>query len=227
MNSNSEQVSSSESSHVLTLTQIGNPSAQWTLGLFPTHLALSERPGSQPYIILRDQVMRTATLVEGMRAFALQVPIKTTFNLTPEATAILAEWIGKPVLAAVYLKRRYGWILPIAILWILGSLPIRGNPEAGVAAVPFDAIAFVLGSILVVSWAFAKWRPHPVLFLIDSMWFVAMGGHLVMTVVNGRSKGWLVLVLLLVWMVINGLKHFMRFKNTKIVRWDPRGVVKA
>ncbi len=43
-----------------------------------------------------------------------------------------------------------------------------------------------------------------------------MGGHLVMSLLNGRSKGWLVLVAFLAWMVVSGLKHFLRFKNTKM-----------
>ncbi|MFN7141524.1 MAG: hypothetical protein ACK4UN_19525 [Limisphaerales bacterium] len=204
---------------VLPLTEIGKPE-KWLLTLHPTHLALAEPGQGQPYIILRDQVMRTATLVERMGAFVLQKPRKVTFNLTSEGTATLADWIGKPIMAAVYLKRRYGWILPIAVLWVLGSLPIKGNPDAGVEGVPFDPIGLILGLTLIVSWALAKWRPHPALFLVDSLWFLAMAGHLVVGVVNGRSKLWLILVALLVWMMVTGLKHFIRFKGTKVTRWD-------
>ncbi len=200
---------------------MGKPSSQWTLTLHQTHLALAELSDPQPYIILREEMMKSATLMEGMRAFAIQKPKKMTFKLAPEAVETLAEWIGKPLLAGIYLKRRYSWILPIAVLWVIGSLPIRGNPNVGTDAVPFDPIALILGLTLVVSWAFAKWRPHPALFLVDSLWFLAMSGHLVMNVMDGRSKGWLVLVVLLVWMAMSGLKHFIRFKGMKIERSEP------
>src|SRR5688500_11597058 len=108
------------------MADINDRSKQWTLTLHPTHLSLNELPDPQPYIILRDQVLRTAILMEGTRTFVLQKPLKAMFKLAPEAAATLAEWIGKPVLAGIYLARRYAWVLPIAILWIFGSLPFDG-----------------------------------------------------------------------------------------------------
>lgn len=208
--------SNSSSPTVLTLSEIGKDSAQWTLTLHPHHLALAEAPDPQPYIIVREEVMKSATLMESMRAFILQKPKKITFKLAPDAVETLAEWIGRPVLAGIYLKRRYSWILPIAVIWVIGAMPIKGNPNTGADAIPFDPVGLIMGLTLIVSWAVAKWRPHPVLFLVDSLWFLVMGGRLVMDVFDGRSKGWLVLVFFLFWMVLSGLKHFLRFKGTRI-----------
>lgn len=202
---------------VLPLTELGKPPGSWTLTLHPAHLALAEAAEAHPYVILREQVMKTANLIEGMRAFVVEKPRKLTFKLTPEGTKALAEWIGIPLLAAHYLKRRYSWVLPVAAIWMMGSLPL-GVETPGGQAVPFDPVGFGLGLTLVVAWIFAKWRPHPVLFLVDSVWFLVMGGHLVMSVVNGRSKGWLVLVALLVWMAVNGFRHFIRFRKVTIAR---------
>jgi hypothetical protein len=211
----------SNSPTVFSVTELGKAPGQWTLTLHPEHLALAESPGAQPYVILRDQVMKSAILIEGVRALALKQPFKKTFKLTPEATVKLSEWIGKPTLAAYYLRQRYAWVLPVAVVWMLGSLPLRGDPAKGIDAVPFDPIGLGLGLTLVVSWACARWRPHPLLFLVDSLWFIALAGYLVMGVVNGRSKGWLVLVVLLLWMVVTGLRHFARFRSTTVAR--PRG----
>lgn len=196
---------------VLSLQEMGKTPKEWTLTLHPAHLALADAPGSQPYVILREQLMKSATLIEGIRAFVVQQPRKVNFKLTPEGVAALAEWIGKPVLAAYYMRRRYGWVLPVAVIWVLGSLPLGGEPPSGAAAVPFDPVGLGLGLTLIVSWAFAKWRPHPLLFLIDSLWILCLAGYLVRDVIVGRSRGWLVLVALLVWMTITGLKHYARF----------------
>ena len=204
------------SSSVVTLNELGKPEKQWSLRMFPSHLELEEMPGTPPYIILREAVMKTATLMEGMRVLALTKPIKVTFKLMPADTARLAEWIGKPALVLFHLKHRYGWVLPIAILWMLGSLPIPGDSAT---TVPFDLVGFIMGTALLVSWALAKWRPHPVLFLVDSLWFVLLAGRLLQDVfMDGRSKGWLVLVVVLLWMVVTGLKHFWRFRGTIIPR---------
>jgi hypothetical protein len=56
------------------------------------------------------------------------------------------------------------------------------------------------------------------LFLVDSLWFLGLAGYLVMEFVNGRSKGWLMLVILSLWMVETGLKYPARFRGTSIAR---------
>jgi len=200
------------------LKELGKTSREWTLTLYPSHLSLAEPPAAQPYVIFREQMMKSVTLMEGMRTLAVKEPVKGNFRLTPEATAAVAAWIGKPVLAAYYLKRRHAWLLPVAVLWIIGSLPLEGKPGQGVSSIPFDPIGLGLGIMLVATWAWAKWRPHPVLFLVDSLWFIALACQLVRNVVNGRSKAWLVLVVLVLWMVGTGLKQFARFRGTSLAR---------
>ena len=206
----------------LSLTAMNKARQKWTLALYPEHLALAEAPGTQPYIILREEMMKSATLIEGMRVLALSKPIKATFKLEPGAVPALADWIGKPVMALHYLRRRYGWVLPVAILWVIGSMPMSGDPAAGREPLPFDPIGLVLGLTLIGAWAWARWRPHPVLFLVDSIWFLVMAGHLVMEVAGGRSKSWLVMAVLLLWMVVSGLRHFARFRGTILHRTSAR-----
>jgi hypothetical protein len=197
---------------------MNNAKQKWTLALHPDHLSLAETPDTRPYVILREELMKSAMLIEGIRALALQKPIKATFKLEPEGVSALGDWIGKPVLALYYLKRRYGWVLPVALLWVVGSIPIPGDPATGREPVPFDVVGLILGLALVAAWGWAKRRPHPALFLVDSLWFLAMAGHLAMDVASGRSsKGWLVLIALLGWMVVSGLKHFIRFRGTRLV----------
>jgi hypothetical protein len=43
-----------------------------------------------------------------------------------------------------------------------------------------------------------------------------MAVNLTLTVILGRSKGWLVLVVLLAWVAVTGFKHFFRFRGTKL-----------
>jgi hypothetical protein len=213
----STTIPTGESPRVLVLSEVGKPGKQWTLELHPAHLGLVEVPGTPPYVIMREEVMKGAMLIEGMNVFALTKPTKASFKLAPEATAALADWIGKPALMIFYLRRRSAWVLPVAVIWLLGSLPISGNPASGTKPVPFDLIGFTLALILIGSWALAKWRPHPVLFLVDSFWFLLLSVRLLIDVfVEGRSKGWLVFVVFAGWLVVNGVKHYRRFRGTRI-----------
>lgn len=185
--------------------------------LYPAHFTLEpanyETP---PFLVVREEIMKSANLVEGIRALALSKPIKATFKLTPEALATLVNWVGKAVLARNYLRRRYAWVMPLAVIWILGSMPTAGDAAAGIKPTNLDPVGLGLGVVLIGAWACSKWRPHPALFLVDSVWFLVMAGRLGMDVVEGRSKSWLILVTLLVWMAITGLKHFLRFRGTRL-----------
>ena len=199
------------------LEELGKKDRRWRLELRPSDLALFEGDDARPYVVLREQFHNEGAMFsEGMRVLWLKKPKKVTFKLTPEVTTAMADWIGKPMLARLYLKRRYAWVLPVAIIWVLGSLPIAGNPEAGTQAQPLDLMGLGLGLALVIAWAFAKWRPHCVLFLVDSIWFLWLAGYLIYDVVHGRSRLWLILVALLLWMVVTGLRQFARFRGTPL-----------
>jgi hypothetical protein len=206
---------------ILPLTEIGKKTGgQWTLTLLPSHLALADAPGAQPYVILREQLMKSVVFMEGTRAFVVQQPRKIMFKLTPAGVKAVADWIGKPFLASFYLKRRYSWVSLWAFLWVFGSLATLMPPARSEIEPHFDLMSFLLGVTLLTASAFARWRPHPILFLVDAIWFSWVAVNLSVNVlVNGRSKGWLVLVALMAWMAVTGVKHFFRFRGTKLEPW--------
>jgi hypothetical protein len=204
------------------LAEVGKEPKTWTAELHLAHLTLADAPLAQPFVVLREEMMKTAILIEGLGTLILSKPCKANLKLQPEDARSLADWIGLPVLARYYLRRRYGWVLPVAVIWLLGSMPVRGDTEAGITAHPFDPIALTLGLTLVVAWAFAKWRPHRALFLVDSLWFLGMSGHLIMMVLGGRSAGWLVLVVAFLWFTWTGVKHFIRFRGINLAAVAPR-----
>jgi len=205
------------SAPVFSLTEIGKKTGgDWTLTLLPSHLALADAPGGQPYVILREQIMKTVVMMEGTRALMVQQPQKLIFKLTPEGMTALADWIGKPFLAAFYLKRRYAWVSVWAFFWVVGSLITLISPARDGSGPHFDLFGFLLGLALLAASAFARWRPHPILFLVDSIWFCTVAVQLTVSITQGRSKGWYLLVALLAWAAFTGFKHFIRFRGTKL-----------
>ena len=212
-----QETVSATNSKVLTIKELSSRGKEWTLTFHAEHLALADSADGRPFVILRQQMMKTAVLAEGVRALVLTQPLKLTFKLTAESAAALAEWIGMATLARHYLKQRYSLVLPVAFLWMFGSLPWSGNPAAGVQPIPFNPFSLALGILLAVSWAFAKWRPKPILFFLDSIWFTAMGAQLIASILlHGRSKLLFILLPFLLWMVVRGVKCFFRFRGTDI-----------
>jgi len=200
------------------VADLSDAKKKWHLAVHPPHLALSDSATSQPYILLRESFPKDINFMEGMRLLGVTKPLKVTLKLTPEATAAVTAWFGAGFLAASYLKRRYGFVLPWALIWMIGALPWPGSGGPGLVDKPFHPLDFFLGATLVVAWALAKWRPHPGLFLIDFLWFGWLTVSLTLSLFEGRSKLWVLMVLLLGWMSVSGLKHFMRFRGTVIPR---------
>lgn len=210
--------SSSEAPPVFSLKESsGKSTGQWMLTIHPSHLSLTDAPGAQPYAILREQFKKEVTFMESMRALAINQPRKIIFKLSPEAATALADWLGKPFLAAFYMKRRYAWLMPWAIVWVVLAMMMLLPAPGGSPKLPFDFVSFSLGLTLLISCGFAKWRPHPALFLVDGLWFAAVAIQWAIRIVfHERSSIWLIFVALLAWMAVTGFRHFFRFRGVKI-----------
>jgi hypothetical protein len=191
---------------------------KWFLGLHPAHLTLHESPEAQPYVLVRQSFPKEFNYVPTLRALVVNRPVKTSLKLTTEAGEAFTAWIGKGTLAAMFLKRRYGFILPLALIWMITSLPLPGNPGTGLAAKPFDGIAFALGGFLMGAWAWARWRPHPALFLVDAIWFGCLAARMAVQVQAGATRFLYIFVALGIWMMITGGQHFWQFRGVKIPR---------
>lgn len=203
---------------VFPLTEVGpKKRTQWSLTIYPSHLALADAPGAQPYVILREQMMKSAIFLEGIRVLNLKEIRNANLKLTPAATKALADWIGTSFLASFYMNRRYKMLLPWGLIWTLASLlPLAPPPRSGMA-LHFDLIALFLGVVLLGAWAVAKWKPHPILFLVDAMWFACVAVRLTLQIFEfNRSRAWLIVVALMVIASVTGFKHFIRFRNATI-----------
>jgi len=216
-NANASQEAAADSPRVLPLTPMDKKlGGEWTLTMLPSHLALADAPGAQPYVILREQLMKSVTLIEAPRVLVIEKPRKLMFKMTPEGAKVLADWIGNSFLASFYLKRRYTWVSLWAFLWVFGSIATLITPPRGETP-HLDVTGFSLGLALLVASAFARWRPHPLLFLVDAIWFSCVAVQLTSSVlVRGSSYGWFAMVALMIWMAITGVKHFFRFREVRL-----------
>jgi len=163
--------------------------------------------------------MKSVMLLEGARVVTVEQPRKLMFKLSPEGHKALADWVGLSFLAAFYLKRRYAWVSLWAFLLVVGSVATLISPPRTKFAPRFDLMACLLGIVLLAASGFARWRPYPVLFLVDAFFFSFVAVRLTLRVLlHGISPAWLLLVLLLAWLAVTGVKHFVRFRGTAIPR---------
>ena len=202
----------------------------WVLFLHPDRLILTchekdlsyevSRRDSPEKIQLSDGRLGTTLIVRADKAVIVKV--------TPEALPALREWLGPltPRHLAAALKRRVNLtLLPLGALVLILSIPLRGNPGRGIPPHAFSPLWFALGTMMISMGVLSKFKPHRVLFLLDSIWMSALAGGLGYQVLAGtRSWFWAILVFVQVFMVIDRFVQYRRFAPEKMYTGkDARG----
>ena len=141
---------------------------------------------------------------------------KLHFKLTADQRERLEGWLGSPTEEELraHLKRRYAFTAPIGVLFMLTSLPVAGNPAAGIEPLPFSPVSFGLGLGLVLLWLHARLYPEPYLFALDSAWFGLLALSVLVDVLRGGSSAWWLLwVAIFAPLIPAGLKQYRRFRS--------------
>ena len=210
----------------LSLTPINQPDTPWLVRLQPEKILFTPPPGKgETFEIPHGQRVERLELVRllGKQSVLLvwldeAKKTKYQFKLSPAERQRLERWFGPPTREQlkIALKRRYAFALPIAVIFILTALPIPANPDEGIEAVPARPFSIGLGAGLLILWTLARVRPHPLLFLLDSIWFVLLGGKLVVDVFQGGAAPiWLLWIGLIIPIVLSGLNNYKSFAGYK------------
>jgi hypothetical protein len=192
---------------------------KWKLFLYLNHLTLTSDENT--YLIHRTERERVAHMkllfMKRAYRFKLEKKKEMIFDLPQDVHLAMQAWIG-PLTKEdlkIALKEQLRWTLPIGVLYVFSSMPIAGNPSAGLPPVPLDLLGMILGSLLVLTAMMAKVVPHRAYFLIDSLWFLVMAGYNIANVIQGGSLWWLLLVGLQLQLSNKGVHDFRRFAPVK------------
>ena len=198
----------------VSVAELGKPQRVWKLVFFPEGMRaepLFERP---PVHVMRGEAMKVLRLVETLPAPALLLKVKprASLRLDEPAYQAVSEWLGRDLHLALALRGRLGWTIPIGVLFLLTSLPIPGDPAAGVAGTPFSPISAVLGGALLLQGILSRLWPHRIFLALDALWFLALAADTVRLVLTaGWSPLWLALGAFQVMLAVTGVRQFRRF----------------
>jgi hypothetical protein len=200
--------------HTLEAAEPGRNPQKWTLRLFPEGLRGERQDDGAAIHVLRAKLPNVVQLHDGLllkRTLVVKKPRRTTLQLDPDGFRRLSRWIGEPTILRMALKRRLSWTIPIGILFVVTSVPLPGDVEAGIEAVPFNPISAVLGTALIVQGVASRIWPRPVFLLLDALWFGGLAVDTAYRVTQGQSSYWLVFVVLQVGLAVSGLRLWRRF----------------
>jgi hypothetical protein len=198
-----------------TVAGLSRPAQPWTLRIFPQGIHLTpERGGHPPIHLLRSEIATHVQLLNfGLtpRTLVVRKPVKRNFKLDQTAWPALTAWVGRDARLRMALRQRFGLGIWVGAILMLASIPLGGDPAAGIPPKPFDLQAAALGALLIGGTLVSRRRPHPLMFLADSLWFVGIAMMIAIQVLNGRNPLWLMVVasqLLFVW---NGVSLYRDF----------------
>ena len=196
----------------LTLAAVDGPDIQRLGGL---HL----HARSESIQILRADAEEKIVLHESLFFFRhLVITIqkeKVVIGLERSQFALLKEWLGPPTIRGlkVALKKRLNWCLPIGILFVFSSLPFPANPEAGIEAVPFDAVSAFLGASLIAISILTRIWFRRILFLWEGVWLSLTALNLTVGIFRGDSLWWAITVIGLIFVAIGSFSEYQRFAS--------------
>ena len=181
-------------------------------------LAAVDGPPSESIQILRADAEEKIVLQEWRFIRNLVITIqkeKVVIELEPSQVALLKEWLGPPTIRGlkVALKKRLNWCLPIGILFVFSSLPLSGDPEAGLEAVPFDAVSAFLGASLIAITILARIWFRRILFLLDGVWLSLLALDATVGIFRGDSLWWAISVIALILGAKGGFSEYQRFAS--------------
>ena len=192
-----------------------NKNASWILLLHDDHLRCVG-PGQVEISVQRHEMPLVATLHDSLLikpSLEVRSGGRHLFQFSREDFNLFKTWLGPTTKLdlKMALKRRFAYVLPFAVLFVVISLPMSGNVAAGVEPLPFDPILCSLGVSLAVMATAARLFPHRFFFLLDSLWFAALAGMLLYDIGQGASWTWLIMVAIHLHIISLGIRQFLRF----------------
>ncbi len=148
-------------------------------------------------VVARDAVtraMKVFTTLTGKAALLVSFDERrAVFHLDPPTLATLGGWIGRDAMTRMAVRAFATIALVCGALWIVGSFPLDGDPEAGVAAVPIDMLGMGLGVLGVVAGAIGRWSPRRYVLVLDAAWCIGVAVHGLWDVIYEQaSPFWLI-----------------------------------
>jgi len=193
----------------------------WRVSLDAETFTLAAADSDESFQVLRVDVEERVELQEPpfTKPFlVVKIPKKkkVVLKLERAQAAAFREWLGPPTIRGlkVALRQRFRWCLAIGILFVVTSIPLPADPEAGIEAIPFDAVAAFLGVSLAGIAILARVWPRRVFFLLDGIWFVLLALDGAIDVFHGDTWWWWCIVVVgLILLARGGISRYQRFAS--------------
>ncbi|MBW1814648.1 MAG: hypothetical protein JRJ39_13550 [Deltaproteobacteria bacterium] len=204
--------------HEFEIIQQTGKKQKWQLSLYDDRLILHYMATGALVEVLRNEAiakLKTLKLFFILPILVVKSFKKFTYRVKSNEYEIINEWIGKPLLLKKTLKQRLSWCIPIGLIYILTSLPLSEDPTVGLESIPFDPIGMGLGITLIILSIIMSKKPHPALFVADSIWFFLLLCYTLFQIYSGANTYWGVVIILYIILIMSGINHYRYFSDVQ------------
>jgi len=204
------------------LTTLDKKQGTWKLTLEQDSALLESSQSDPPLTISRAETPGRFDLMnlwgdQGVLIVPRQGKLKKLkFRLDAAQFEAVDQWLGPRSVGHLrqVLRKRYAFGVVFGLLLLFVSLPLPGDPAAGLEAQPGDPVTAVLGFGLLAMWLVARFWPTPRLLLFDAIWFSVLLLSIVADVVTGKASLWgLLWGVLIIQLVFSGLREYRRHRH--------------
>ncbi len=194
----------------------------WTVSLQSKQIEFSHDADDVHHELKRSEVAGKLELVNGFlvrRTMVATLEKKHVFRFDAPSYQRLQKWLGPPTLLDLgnALKRRMRWSIMVGIILIVTSLPMDGESGSGEDDLPFKPWNCLLGAVLMASGLIHLFKPHRILFLVDSFWFGCLGGWTLYRLFTGGHWSWGLMLAVEGYLIIDGLNQYRRFRDRELL----------
>ena len=149
------------------------------------------------------------------RFLVVHTPKRVVFKLDQRQSEALDEWIGPPTIETLKhaLAKRFRFCITIGVFLLIVSVPLPGDAQLGLKAVPFDYVGALLGITLIGLAVLSRFWPRPAIFLLDGIWFLLLALNSAVGVYLGDSPWWLIASVLCLCFATIGFQEYRRFRG--------------
>lgn len=212
------------------LPDLGDPIAQleasiqsekdrpWTASVYADRIRFT-RTGDTGFDLLRREFFAVAELRDyGIlkRSIIYRLGKKSyVFRFSEADHAVLKQWI-QPLRVTdlrLALKRRFALLMPIAFIFVV--LAMFGEDQFEPTGAAIDVVSLLQGLTLMLMVGISRLVTHRIFYLLDVLWFSALGAEVIYDVLSGSSPLWLILVVALLPAVSSGIREYVRFADVQ------------
>jgi hypothetical protein len=163
---------------------------------------------------LPQTVQLNDSIILNRSVFAFVAGKRRLLTMSDEAIDELLRGLGREIATTWIVRTRARYFAILGVFFLFTAVPMPGDAETGLEAVPTDYLGGVLGLGLIGLAAWARFAPRAAVLFADAVWLGILAMDVVNDVISGQAHpAWLLVAIILLPLPLSALKNYNRLRR--------------